>query len=70
MTAERAEQILEIINWRSYGCLLNPGGKPAHPPITSEEDKQIREYWLTLPGNYSYYSTVIRMKHDAMGIDS
>jgi hypothetical protein len=61
MTKARAKQIADYINWKNYGKVLGSPKPAGASAPTSDEDKEIRDYWHTLPGSYSYYSAVVKM---------
>lgn len=60
ITKERAEEIRQVILWRSGGC-LGIGVKCPYAEETEEEKSQIMALWKTMPGYTCYYDAVTRI---------
>lgn len=61
LSKSRLEEIKQLINWKSGGCLAKGAIKPDFPPTTPEEVEIINAYWDTLPGWTSFYDAVRKM---------
>lgn len=59
ITVERAKQIAE--NLHHEMMMSYPKGPRPHPEMTPSEDAEIKAYWNTIDGSYSYYGAVQKM---------
>ena len=57
ITAERAEQLLRVMNWRNGGCLSKPDCP--FPDITEEERQVIHRLWDSIPEGSSCWMTAL-----------
>lgn len=63
ISKERADQIHRIIIWESGGCICIGAKKPPFPPVTEDEDRQIKEVWSTMGGWSCYDDAVLKIRN-------